>query len=1319
MAGLKINICFWYLDSDLIEEILATLRSGNYNPEHRSARDIKEVKKNLQNGTTDLIIADFDLPDTLRNDIEHVHRGVNEDVPLIYVVGEKNELRAAETLKKGVWDYILKSQFTKLISTVYSSQKYGKVLRDSKIVLKEKQIQDELSKVLIQYTLDSVFIINEDWDILFANSGAAAFLNLPEEYPDETLDNIKASVIDLNGKPHLEIIKLVNRESELTTQQHYIGYIMPDKSISYGFLKIQNVDTEESKEQLTIITFQDMTDLRKVEQELFESESKYHSIFNAVQDGMLLIDPDTFEIVENNPRVEEMFGFDKKKSKQQNLKNLTVRGFGYDRDSLSKAVNILSGKDPVSYIYLSKRLNGKEFWTENTLTRFSVGEKNLIVLVIRDIHEQKLLEYNLKESREHFQNLAENSPDVIMRFDKDLKHLYVNQTIEDQTGLKVEQFINKTHAEVGIFPHDKVEFWEKALDQVFETGEANTVEFVLEGNDTMLSIEWRIYPERNENGEIDTVLTIARDVTAKQNAAATIKNSEHRLQLALQATSLGLWDWNLTSNEVYYSPVWFTMLGYESDELPQELETWQKLLHDDDRDETVELVNRSIKDRDETFETEFRLLSKDGSYKWIHAKGKAVQFDKEGNTTRLTGTHEDYSERKRNENIQKTLFNISNAVNTTNNLQELYEKIREYLGLVVDTTNCFLAIYHKDTNTLTLPFLRDEKDSFEEFPAGKSLTGYVISTGKAQLIDRKREAELTKKGLIEPVGAPSVSWLGVPLKLENKTIGVFAIQSYNEDVFYTIEDVVLLEFVSDQIAIAIERKRDQDSIRENQEKQRRIFESSPDPIIVLDQNAIVIDYNSALLEELHIKDQPIVGQNVFHFISREYWRKGLNSFKKTWEEGYIKNLEFQVIRADGSKFDAEVATGAMYNKDDVPESMVVVIKNISERKVAERNLMEAKEKAEESDRLKTAFLSNMSHEIRTPMNAIVGFSDLLNDATVSEDDRREFISQINLGADNLMHLIDDIIDISKIEAGQININKRECIVNKLVKDQIVMFRQNLDRLDKSQIDVRLNWLWPSESLVIKTDPFRLKQVITNLLSNAIKFTENGFVELGVAKRKDKVFFYVKDSGIGIREEKQSIIFDRFRQAYDSKIKLYGGTGLGLAISRNIILLLGGEIGVISESGRGSEFWFTIPADELAIKEQEISPDSTVYSKDWKGKKILVAEDDLSNYLLISESLKSTNVEILWAKDGEEALNIFKKQADILHLVLMDIHMPLLNGYDCTRAMKKIKPDLPIIAQTAYAMSGERELSLSAGCDDYISKPLQIKALVRMVESYIK
>jgi PAS domain S-box-containing protein len=667
--------------------------------------------------------------------------------------------------------------------------------------------------------------------------------------------------------------------------------------------------------------------------------------------------------------------------------------------------------------------------------------------------------------------------------------------------------------------------------------------------------------------------------------------------------------------------------------------------------------------------------------------------------------------------VRQVLFDISNAVSTTQSLDELYIKIRESLGRVLDTTNCFLALYNELSDTLTLPFIEDEKDSFTEFPARKTLTSFVIRTGEAQLVDVEREQQLTRKGEIEPVGAPCVSWLGVPLKHEEKTIGVFAVQSYSEEVIYTQSDAALLEFASDQIALAIERRRHQDNLRITQEKQRRVFESSPDPMIVVDPSAMILDFNSVFLEVFNVEPELVYGEKIFRFIHRDDWRRAIKDFNLTWKTGYLKNLEYQIVRPDGMMFDGEASSGAIYSTNGKPESMVLILKNITERKDAERKLLEAKYKAEESDRLKTAFLSNMSHEIRTPMNAIVGFSDLLSDDGLSHDDRRDFIAQINQGADDLMRLIDDIIDIAKIEAGQVNVHIAECFVRDLFKELHLMFLQNLRRAGKDDVNMTLKWDWPVSDLAIYTDPFRLKQILVNLLGNAVKFTEEGEIVLGIEEHPTGIRFYVKDSGIGIREEKQKVIFDRFMQGHENKTKLYGGTGLGLAISKNLTEILGGEIGLNSVTGEGSTFWFILPRNEVPLKYEAALRTPVSELKSWKGKKILIAEDDHSNYYFLFEALKDTEAEILWARDGEETLALFREHTE-LDLVLMDINMPLINGYECTRIIKKERPDLPVVAQTAYAMSGEREISREAGCDDYLSKPIKVKELLNVIARLI-
>ena len=1188
MAGLKLRACFWYLDPLVTDEVLATLKKGEYDVQHFQCSSRDEVRKKLTEDPPDLVISDFDLPDHLRTLIEKEMEPYMSEIPLIYLVGEKNVRKAADTLKSGVWDFVQKEQLYKLVPSVYSSQKYANVFK--------KRVQAERA--------------------------------------------------------------------------------------------------------------------------LKESRDRYMSIFQSVHEGILLFDYESRQCTEYNPRVLEMFGLTETDMKTLNLDHFTAGDEGYSleraREIIKQSVEV--GK-PVSFEWRNVTKSGERFWTLNSISVVQIDNRPYILLVTRNISDHKQLEKSLTESQEHFRALAENSPDVIMHFDRDHRHLYVNSAAETQTGIPISQFLNKSHREMGIFPDELVNRWETALDQVFKTGNSHTIIFEVELTGRKTTFEWRLYPEISTSESVDSVIGVARDITDSMISELALKRSEERLNLAISATNLGLWDWNLVTNEVYFSPIWFSMLGYGPDELPQNYETWTSLLHPDDRDQSVSTVEEVIRKRENSFEIEFRLKHKNGSYIWIRSLGRAVAFDKEGNTNRLTGIHEDIHARKKEELVRQVLFDISNAVNSTHSLDELYEMIRTSLGRVVDTTNCFLALYNEDSDTLTLPFMKDEKDAFTEFPARKTLTSFVIRTGEAQLVDNLREKELTELGEIEPVGAPCVSWLGVPLKHEGKTIGVFAVQSYSEEIVYTQSDAELLEFASDQIAVAIDRRRHQDRLRSNQERQRRVFESSPDPMLVVDPSAMILDFNSAFLEVFNVKAGLVYGQKIFRFINKVHWRSSIENFRETWEKGYLKNLEYKVVRPDGSSFEAEVSTGAIYDSEGNPESMVLILKNISERKEAERKMLEAKYKAEESDRLKTAFLSNMSHEIRTPMNAIVGFSDLLSDEQLSPEERRDFISQINQGADDLMRLIDDIIDIAKIEAGQVNVHISECFVRELFRELHLMYIQNIKRAGKDQVSINIRWDWPLNELAIYTDPFRLKQILINLLSNAVKFTEEGEIILGIEEHPEGIYFYVKDSGIGIREEKQKVIFDRFMQGHETKTKLYGGTGLGLAISKNLTEILGGTIGVTSSSGEGSTFWFILPRNEVPLKYEAALRTPSNNLRSWEDKKILIAEDDHSNYYFLFESLKDTGAKILWSKDGEETMELFREHAD-LNVVLMDINMPVINGYDCTRQIKKERPGLPVIAQTAYAMSGEREISRQAGCDDYLSKPIKVSELLDTLSRYI-
>ena len=358
-------------------------------------------------------------------------------------------------------------------------------------------------------------------------------------------------------------------------------------------------------------------------------------------------------------------------------------------------------------------------------------------------------------------------------------------------------------------------------------------------------------------------------------------------------------------------------------------------------------------------------------------------------------------------------------------------------------------------------------------------------------------------------------------------------------------------------------------------------------------------------------------------------------------------------------------------------------------------LIHAKAMAEESDRLKSAFLSNMSHEIRTPMNAIMGFSGFLTEPGLPTEKIKKFVKIINTSSQQLLSVISDIIDISKIETGQINFDLQWVNINLLLNELNVIYKRIVE---PGKIDLICSYGRPDEQFQVETDGNRIKQVFCNLLNNAIKFTKEGNIEFGYKVKKNFIEFYVKDTGIGIEQEYHDLIFQRFRQIDSSETSAYGGNGLGLSISKALIEMLGGTITVDSKSGVGSNFIFTIPS--VIKNEKPTVPKLTAEIHRFNNKNektILIVEDETSNHAYIEALFSGENVRILHAWDGKEALEQVKNHTDI-SLVLMDIKLPIMNGYEATRLIKQINPKLPVIAQTAYALSNDKEQALKAELD---------------------
>jgi len=471
------------------------------------------------------------------------------------------------------------------------------------------------------------------------------------------------------------------------------------------------------------------------------------------------------------------------------------------------------------------------------------------------------------------------------------------------------------------------------------------------------------------------------------------------------------------------------------------------------------------------------------------------------------------------------------------------------------------------------------------------------------------------------------------------------------------------------------------------------------------------------IKELNFVAAQMLGKERLHMITRQFaffisvnTRTVFNLFfDKVFKSKEKQTCE--VIIATEGNLPIYVNIDGIVNQNN--EFCFLTLIDITERKLAEIKLLQAKEHAEESDRLKTSFLQNMSHEIRTPMNAICGFSGQLIKHDITDEKRKKFVSIIQNSCYQLLSIVTDILTISSIETKQEKLNISKTSINNLLLDLLSIFKlqssnQNISLFIKKQLT--------DKQAEVYTDETKITQILTNLISNSLKFTHNGFIEFGYNLKTDieptEMEFYVKDSGIGINSEMQEKIFERFLQANKSIQVNYGGTGLGLSISKGFVELLGGKIWVQSELGKGSTFYFTIPYKPV----NEIDNTNSISLQKENITTILVAEDVEYNFLVIEEMLNDTDFKIIHAKDGKETVEICKSNTNI-NLILMDIKMPVMDGHEAAKLIKEFRPDLIIIAQSAYALKDEIK-KYGDIFDDYITKPIKETELKQKLMKYV-
>ncbi len=665
-------------------------------------------------------------------------------------------------------------------------------------------------------------------------------------------------------------------------------------------------------------------------------------------------------------------------------------------------------------------------------------------------------------------------------------------------------------------------------------------------------------------------------------------------------------------------------------------------------------------------------------------------------------------ERKRVEAERQVLFEITQGVHATSNLNELLQVSHQAIKKVLSAENCFVALHDPTTNLMHFEFWVDK---FDPVPpprlADIGFSGYVLRTGQPLLLTPELKRRLCESGEVDQrgTGTPSSSWLAVPLRTPTRTIGVLVVQHYEDAAAYSQRELECLSAVGDQIALVIEHKRSEEALRESEAKFRDLFANAPVAYHELDTEGRFTRINRTEELLLGYTDEELKGRHPWEIVVENACHESLEAQLVGLMP--LQPVERTFIRKDGTLIPVYVEDRLIYDAEGNITGIRATLHDITERKRMEAELEQARDAALESAQLKSEFLANMSHEIRTPMNGVIGMAGLMLDTELTAD-QREFAETICASGDALLMIINDILDFSKIEAGMLQFELLDFELRNTVEGTVELLAE---RARDKKIELA-SLIYRDVPTKLRGDPGRLRQILTNLIGNAVKFTGHGEVIVRAEKVSETdedaiIRFAVSDTGIGISEAARRNLFQPFTQADGSTTRKYGGTGLGLSISKQLVEMMGGEIGVESVAGRGSTFWFTARLDKQPAGSTAVQPGAP----NLNGLRALIVDDNATNRKILSHQLSSWGMNHEEAQSGVRALELLRAavaSGEPYDLAVLDLMMPQMDGFELARAIKA-DADLAgvrLMLLTSCGQRGDGAIARKAGFAAYITKPVR-------------